>query len=87
MCVKVWVQTWSQIEIVADGQLPDFAPDIGGESLPPHVPRLLRPFPTIYTGSIVTFKETNYNVEWFIEVRTSMVMSLNTVKPDKVLMQ
>lgn len=54
MCVKVRVQTWSQIEIVADGQLPDFAPDIGGESLPPHVPRLLRPFPTIYTGSIVT---------------------------------
>lgn len=67
MCVKVWVQTWGQIEIVADGQLPDFAPDIGGESLPPHVPRLLRPFPTIYTGSIVT-QETNYNVEWFIEV-------------------
>lgn len=49
MCVKVWVQTWSQIEIVANGQLPDFAPDIGGESLPPHVPRLLRPFPTINT--------------------------------------
>lgn len=86
MCVKVRVQTWSQIEIVANGQLPDFAPDIGGESLPPHVPRLLRPFPTIFTGSIVT-QETNYNVEWFIEVRTSMVMSLNTVKPEKVLMQ